>query len=63
MGLVIKLIAVWGLCDALFLGTRPKAWAAFWRKGVEVAGASRPVSIGLAALQLVICLALIKGKR
>ena len=62
MGLIIKLISVWGIGDGIWLASRPKDWGRAWSKTVEYISEHRALATALAGLQLCICLWLLKKK-
>jgi hypothetical protein len=63
MGAVLKLISIWGLGDALFLAFRPSGWGRFWTKGVSTISGDRRVAAGVACLQVIICLWMIRKSK
>ena len=55
MGLLLRLVCLWGFLDALLLGTRPKAWGKFWKKGVLAISETPQLPKLLATVQFAIC--------
>jgi hypothetical protein len=60
MKTMIRLICLWGLGDALFLAVRPSGWGRFWTRGVSTISGDQRISIGMACLQVAICVWMIK---
>jgi hypothetical protein len=60
MSLLIKLICLWGLADAVFLGANPSGWKRFWHKGVGTIGSDRRIAVGMSLLQTAICVWMLK---
>lgn len=62
MGWVVKLLALWGIADSVFLAARPKQWTSFWGTAVSAIGGNENYSRAVASLQLAFCLYLLKRK-
>lgn len=63
LNMLLKLLAVWGMVDALWITTNPRAWSDFWQGRVSAIGDSQNLSRGMALLQLSFCLWLFNKAR
>lgn len=60
----VRAMALWGMADAVFMATRPAAWARFWNRTCEVgvnwiaSGKKTPKVV--ACLQFAFCLWLLQ---
>ena len=55
-----KLVGFVGLADSLWIALNPRAWAKFWEGMLDRAAKDRGLAIGLAALELVFSLRLLR---
>jgi hypothetical protein len=62
MGLIIKLLAMWGLADSLWMSLRPKQWSSFWGVVINEVGEKPSYARALAGLQFAVCMWMLKRK-
>ena len=62
MGLLIKLLAVWGLADSMWLAARPKQWSEFWGRTTGMVGENTTAAKALAGLQFAACMWILRRK-
>jgi len=53
---LMRVIALWGVLDSLWLARDPEAWGNFWERGVKRISHGRAVPRIVACLQLAICI-------
>jgi hypothetical protein len=62
MGVLIKLLAVWGIADSMWLTLRPQQWSGFWGQAVHVIGDNKTYGRAVAAAQMAVCLWMLRRK-
>jgi len=60
MKILIKLLLGWGVLDSAFLAASPQTWAHFWTRGVGVIGGDKRIARTVSALQLALCVYLLR---
>lgn len=62
MGLIIKLLAMWGMADSVWMSVRPKQWSGFWGVIISMIGEKPVYARALAGLQFAVCMWMLKRK-
>ena len=60
MNALVRFFMIWGVLDSLLLALRPNKWSRMWGNGVVMIGRKPRVAKSFAALQLLLCLYMIK---
>ena len=63
MKLLLKLFAIWGILDAIWLALNRNSWGRFWGAGVQKIRGTEPLARVIAGLELAVCCLLLKNLR
>ena len=59
MNWLLRIVALVGIADSLWLTVDPKGWGRFWQRGVGQISKQRKIANAVAALEFAICLKLL----
>ena len=62
MGLFVKLLALWGIADSMWLATRPRQWSQFWGGTIGTIGDNPQYAKAIAGMQIAVCMWLLNRK-